>query len=97
MQIATLHKDHSDLVAKEKRLEAEYRDSAIEKWGFDEERVLAKIRRARSSPQKNKQLQAIHEAHMAVLSKRDAIDEAKSRLPTLRKELLNDKVKVLPE
>ena len=78
-------------------MEAECRVSATEDWGVDGERVLANIRRARSSPQKNKQLQAIHEAHMAVLSKTDAIDEAESRLPTLRKELLNDKVKVLPE
>ena len=45
-----------------------------------EEQVTAQIRKARSTPQTDERLQAIHEAHAAVLAKQDEIKEAESQL-----------------
>ena len=39
----------------------------MEEYGMEQSRALANIQKARSAPQKAKQLQAIHEAHKAVL------------------------------
>ena len=54
-----------------------------------EEQVTAQIRKARSTPQTDERLQAIHEAHAAVLAKQDEIKEAERQLIVV---LLNDKV-----
>ena len=78
MQIAALRKEHAVLVTKQQELEAAYRRVAIDDFGMEEEYAVAKIEQARSAPQKNKRLQAIHEAHVAVLSKESAIKEAES-------------------
>ena len=78
MQIAALRKEHAVLVAKRQELEAEYRRFTIDDFGMEEEHVVAKIERARSVPQKNRRLQAIHEAHVAVVSNEAAIKEAES-------------------
>ena len=43
---------------------------------MDQESVVANIKKARSAPQKNKRLQAIHEAHKAVVSKEAAIEKS---------------------
>ena len=42
--------------------------------------AVAKVNAARSTPQKNKRLHAIHEAHMALMSKQAEIDELESNL-----------------
>ena len=61
-------------------LEAEYIRFATEECDMQEERAVAKIKVARSTPQKNKRLQAIHEAHMAMMSKQAEIDEFERNL-----------------
>ena len=48
--------------------EAQYRQ-ALAEFGIDEEIVDAQIMKARSSPQKKKSLQRIHEAYKAVQCK----------------------------
>ena len=55
------------LVSKRNKLEQAYVDVAMEEYGMEQARALANIEKARSAPQKAKQLQAIHEAHKAVL------------------------------
>ena len=72
MQIAALRKEHAVLATKRQELEAAVRRYAI-----------ANIKQARSAPQKNKRLQAIHEAHAAVVSKEAAIKEAESAVAAL--------------
>ena len=67
--LATLKEQRQDLAAKRDALENSYRVSAIESFGMEEETMHNNILRARSSPQKNKYLQRIHEAHGEVLSK----------------------------
>ena len=83
MQIAALRKEHAVLVAKRQELEAAYRRFAIDECGMEEEHIAAKIEQARSAPQKSKRLQAIHEAHAAVVSKEAAIKEAESAVAAL--------------
>ena len=83
MQIAALRKDHAVLVTKQQELEAAYRRVAIDDFGMEEEHVVAKIEQARSVPQKNRRLQAIHEAHVAVVSNESAIKEAESTVAAL--------------
>ena len=61
-------------------LEAEYIRFATEECDMQEELAVAKIKAARSTPQKNKRLNAIHEAHMALTSKQAEIDEFESNL-----------------
>ena len=51
---------------------------------MDHENAVANIKKARSAPQKNKRLQAIHEAHVALLSKQAKIDEFESNLVVMR-------------
>ena len=65
-------------------LEAEYIRFATEECDMQEERAVAKIKVARSTPQKNKRLQAIHEAHRAYMSKQAEIDELESNLVLAR-------------
>ena len=72
MQIAALRKEHAVLITKRQELEAGYRRFAIDK-----------IEQARSAPQKSKRLQAIHEAHAAVVSNEAAIKEAESAVAAL--------------
>ena len=83
MQIAALRKEHAVLSTKQQELEAAYRRFAIDERGMEEEHVVAKIERARSVPQKNRRLQAIHEAHVAVASNEVAIKEAESAVAAL--------------
>ena len=83
MQIAALRNEHAVLVTKQQELEAAYRRFTIDECGMDEESVVAKIERARSAPHKIKRLQAIHEAHVAVVSKEAAINEAESAVAAL--------------
>ena len=83
MQIAVLRKEHVVLATKRQDLEAAYRHFAIDDFGIEEDHVVAKIDQARSAPQKNKRLQAIHEAHAAVVSKEAAIKEAESAVAAL--------------
>ena len=64
-------------------MEAAYRRFAIDECGIEEDHIFAKIEQARSAPQKNKRLQAIHEAHAAVASKEAAIKEAESAVAAL--------------
>ena len=83
VQIAALRKEHAVLVEKQQELEAAYRRFAIDECDMEEEHVLAKIKQARSAPQKNKRLQAIHKAHAAVTSNQSAITEAESAVAAL--------------
>ena len=76
MQIVALRKEHVVLVAKLQELETAYRRFSIDECGMEEEHIAAKIEQARSAPQKNKRLQAIHEAHVAAASTEAAIKEA---------------------
>ena len=76
MQIAALRKEHAALAIKRQELEAAYRRFAIDECG-------TKIKQARSAPQKSKRLQAIHEAHVAVVSKEAAIKETESVVAAL--------------
>ena len=83
VQIAALRKEHAVLTTKWQELEVEYRHFAINESRMEEEHVVAKIEQARSAPQKTKRLQAIHEAHAAVVSKEAAIKEAESAVAAL--------------
>ena len=83
MQIAALREEHVVLATKRQELEAAYRRFAIDECDMDEENVVAKIEQARSAAQKSKRLQAIHEAHVAVVSKEAAINEAESAVAAL--------------
>ena len=83
MQIVALRKEHVVLVAKLQELETAYRRFSIDECGMEEEHIAAKIEQARSAPQKSKRLQAIHEAHAAVVSKGAAIKEAESAVAAL--------------
>ena len=83
MQIAALRKEHAVLATKRQELEAAYRRFAIDECGMEEANVITKMEQARSAPQKSKRLQAIHEAHVAVVSKEAAINEAESAVVTL--------------
>ena len=83
MQIATLRNEHALLVTTQQELEAAYRRFAIDECGMEEENVITKMEQARSAPQKSKRLQAIHEAHVAVVSKEAAINEAESAVTAL--------------
>ena len=79
VQIAVLREEHGDLITNQQELEADYRRFAME-CDMEEERVLTKIQQARSAPQKNKRLQAIHEAHAAAASKEAELKAAESAL-----------------
>ena len=80
-------------VAKRQELEAAYRRFAIDECGMDEEHIAAKIEQARLAPQKDKRLQAIHQAHAAVVSQKAVIKEAEFAVaPTPRAEQLQEKV-----
>ena len=68
------------------KLEAEYIRSVTEECGFAEEAAVAQINAARSTPQKNKRLQAIHEAHVALLSKQAEIEKFGSNLVLVSEE-----------
>ena len=83
MQIAALRKERAVLDTKRRELEAAYCRFAIYECDMEEENVVAKIEQARSAPQKNKRLQAIHEAHAAVVSKEAAIKETESAVAAL--------------
>ena len=83
--LATLQEQRQDLVVKRDALENSYRVSAIEDFGIQEETAQNNILRARSSPQKSKLLQPIHEAHREVLWEESEIAEAERLLAALRK------------
>ena len=68
-QIASMRQEHAALVTEQRKLEAAYRRFAIDECDMEEEHFVAKIEQARSGPQKNKRLQAIYQAHAAVVSK----------------------------
>ena len=68
------------LASDRDKLEAEYIRSVTEEWDMPKEVAVAKVNAARSTPQKNKRLQAIHEAHRAYMSKQAEIDEFESNL-----------------
>ena len=82
--LATLQEQHQDLVAKRDALENSYRVSAIDYFGIQEEAAQDNILRARSSPQKGKHLQDIHEAHIEVLSTETEIKEVECELAIAR-------------
>ena len=82
--LATLQEQRQDLVAKRDALENSYRVSAIDDFGIQEETAQNNILRARSSPQKGKHLQPIHNAHGEVLSKETEIAGAERALATAR-------------
>ena len=84
IQAATLRQDLKMLVTKRNQLEDAYTVCATEEFGMDHENAVANIKKARSAPQKNKRLQAIHEAHGALLSKQAKIDEFESNLVVMR-------------
>ena len=88
--LATLQEQRQDLVAKRDALENSYRVSAIESFGMEEETMHNNILRARSSPQKNKHLQRIHEAHGEVLSKESEIAEVERALAAAREARSSD-------
>ena len=64
------------LMKQRDALEDAYRVFAGEECGLEEDVSNAKIEKARLVPQQNQRLQAIHEAHKAVLSKEAAIKDA---------------------
>ena len=68
------------LASDRDKLEAEYIRSVTEEWDMPKEVAVAKVNAARSTPQKNKRLKAIHEAHMALMSKQAQIEEFESNL-----------------
>ena len=82
--LATLQEQRQRLLSKRDALENSYRVSAIEDFGIQEETAQNNILRARSSPQKSKQLQSIHEAHAEVLSKETEIAEFECELAAAR-------------
>ena len=64
------------LILKRKTLEEAYVSAAMEEFGMEQDLALANVQKARSSPQKAKQLQAIHEAHKAVMEYEKAANKA---------------------
>ena len=58
----------------------DYSTFAREECDMDEENIGAKIKDARAQTQKNKRLQAIHKAHLEVLLKAKAIEDAEGKL-----------------
>ena len=74
--LTALRTEHAALVLQRTTLEDSYRVSTVEECGMEVEFVDAKIAKARSTPHQNKRLQAIHEAHRAVLSKEAEIKAA---------------------
>ena len=68
------------LASDRDKLEAEYIRSVTEEWDVPKEVAVANVNAARSTPQKNKRLHAIHEAHMALMSKQAQIEEFESNL-----------------
>ena len=67
-------------MAKRQELEDAYVRVAMEECDMEEELALSKAKNARLTPQKNKRLNAIHEAHVAVVSVGTAITEAEGKL-----------------
>ena len=88
--LTTLQEQRQDLVAKRDTLENSYRVSAIEGFGMEEETVQNNILHARSSPQKGKHLQSIHEAHGEILLKDSEIAKAERALATAREARSSD-------
>ena len=84
-------------MAKRGALENSYRVSAIDDFGMEEETAQKYILRARSSPQKSKHLQPIHEAHGEILSKETEIAEAERALAAAREARYSSKDKFLSE
>ena len=82
--LTTLREERKALVTKRNALEDAYRVFVTEEFDIEEEVVDTKLDQARSSPQKNKRLQSIHEAHKAVLSKEAEIAEAEAKLAQAR-------------
>ena len=82
--LVTLQEQRQRLLSKRDALENSYRVSAIDDFGIQEETVQNNILRARSSPQKGKNLQSIHEAHGEIRSKDSEIAEAERALATAR-------------
>merc|ERR1712096_301324 len=82
-RLTTLRKEREVLLAKRNALENGFRGCAVEECGMEEELVVAKITKARSAPQRTKRLQAIHEAHTAILSKEAAMKEIDRELATV--------------
>ena len=78
LQLEQLREEHALLVEKRAKFEAEYRDKAAV---FLRDRdIFDKIENARAEVQTNKYLQAIHEAHVAVLKSRKAIADMEGEL-----------------
>ena len=64
--------------------EEQYRRCAIDECGVEEEDVVAKIKQARSAPQKVARLQCIHEAYKALMKAQKemgAISQFKEKAP----------------
>ena len=90
--LATLQEQRQRLLSKRDALENSYRVSAIDDFGIQEETAQNNILRARSSPQKSKHLQPIHEAHGEVLSKESEIAEAERALAAAREARYSEMV-----
>ena len=89
LQLDILRKERDALVSKRATLEDEYRVFAINECDMEEAVADAKIKKAWSAPQKNKRLQAIHEAHKALLSKEAAIKDTEVELTDCKEKLVS--------
>ena len=79
-RLATVRKEHEDLVSERKAVEDAYYNFATTECDMEEDVTKSKIAKARLEPQKNARLQSIHIIHRAVLSKEGAIAEAEGYL-----------------
>ena len=92
--LSNLSKDLRDLKEKRDQLEYAYRASANKQLAVGKDRADDYIKKARLIPQKDTQLQAIHEAHEAVISKENALEQAQTKVYVLfEEEALLSKVK----
>ena len=79
LQLEKLREEHALLVEKRAKIEAEYRDIAAAAC-MSEREIFDKIENARVEVQTHKRLQAIHEAHVAVLKSKKAIADMEGEL-----------------
>lgn len=78
--VQTLRQQHQRLLRRRKQREDGYRGRMIDLMDAKANIVAVRIRNARASPQRNKILQRIHEAHQAVLASDHKITLAEQEL-----------------
>ena len=89
-RLATVRKEHEDLVSERKAVEDAYYNFATTECDMEEDVTKSKITKARLKPQKNARLQSIHVIHQAVLLKEAAITDAEGELAACEAQCTKD-------